>query len=64
MTMKASFAPRLLSFARHWGRTLGFYLGLVDEEERVFARIYYTFDHAKWRTRETRQLRRVHRCKQ
>jgi hypothetical protein len=61
--MNDTFTSRLRSFARRLVRTMAFILGFVDEEERVYARIYYTFDHSKWRTRDTRQLRRVHRCK-
>jgi len=62
--MKITRTQRLLSFARYIARTLAYYLGTIHEEEVVFARIYYTFDHDTWRTRDTRQLRRVHRCKQ
>ena len=62
--MKTPISQRLISFARYLGRTLAYYLGMIHEEETVFARIYYSFDHGTWRTRNTRQLRREHRCKQ
>ena len=56
---------RVATIDGRWARALARLLRLVEVEFSmpVPMRVFYKFDSGRWRTRSTRQLHRVYRCK-